>query len=180
MTVRLDRRLVSLGLVLILATSVLFLAACQAAPTATPTKTPTPPAAAASTPAPSAPTAAAPAGAASPIAVATPTAVGLTFDAQVTRGQQVFTQRCAGCHGPNGEGITAPALIGSKQALATYGKNAGDILNFAKTFMPANAPGSLPDADYVAVVAFVLKQNGLYSGPQPLTAASAASVPVSK
>jgi len=179
MTVRLDRRLVSLGLVLILATSVLFLAACQAAPTATPTKTPTPPAAA-STPAPSAPTAAAPAGAASPIAVATPTAVGLTFDAQVTRGQQVFTQRCAGCHGPNGEGITAPALIGSKQALATYGKNAGGILNFAKTFMPANAPASLPEADYLAVVAFILKENSMYNGPQPLTSANAASVPVSR
>ena len=34
--------------------------------------------------------------------------------------------------------------------------------------MPADGPGSLADADYLDVVAFLLKENGFPSGPSEL------------
>ena len=39
---------------------------------------------------------------------------GVFSDAQATRGQAVYGQRCAGCHGPALEGATAPALVGER------------------------------------------------------------------
>ena len=35
---------------------------------------------------------------------------GVYSDAQATRGQTLYTQRCAGCHGPKLEGAQAPPL----------------------------------------------------------------------
>jgi S-disulfanyl-L-cysteine oxidoreductase SoxD len=40
-----------------------------------------------------------------------------------------------------------------------------------KTTMPADAPGRLADADYLDVVAFVLKANGFPGGPSELARA---------
>src|SRR5688500_6896938 len=37
---------------------------------------------------------------------------GVYSDAQATRGQALYAQRCAGCHGPKLEGAQAPALTG--------------------------------------------------------------------
>src|SRR5688572_11868328 len=37
---------------------------------------------------------------------------GVFSDAQAMRGQTLYTQRCAGCHGPKLEGAQAPALTG--------------------------------------------------------------------
>ena len=37
---------------------------------------------------------------------------GVFSDAQATRGQALYAQRCAGCHGPALEGAQAPALKG--------------------------------------------------------------------
>lgn len=37
---------------------------------------------------------------------------GVFSDAQATRGQALYAQRCAGCHGPKLEGAQAPALTG--------------------------------------------------------------------
>ena len=37
---------------------------------------------------------------------------GVYSDAQASRGQALYAQRCAGCHGPALAGASAPALIG--------------------------------------------------------------------
>src|SRR6185295_12818748 len=37
---------------------------------------------------------------------------GVFSDAQATRGQALYAQRCAGCHGPALAGASAPALTG--------------------------------------------------------------------
>ena len=39
---------------------------------------------------------------------------GVFSDAQATRGQALYAQRCAGCHGPALEGASAPALVGDR------------------------------------------------------------------
>src|SRR6188768_1672429 len=39
---------------------------------------------------------------------------GVYSDAQATRGQALYAQRCAGCHGPALAGATGPALTGDR------------------------------------------------------------------
>jgi hypothetical protein len=43
-----------------------------------------------------------------------------------------------------------------------------ELFKRIKTTMPADRPGSLADADYVDIVAFVLRENGFPSGPSEL------------
>jgi len=81
---------------------------------------------------------------------------------QVKAGQAVYLRECARCHGPiDGEGISAPTLIGSEEAkrLASF-QTAAALFTFIRFAMPQDKPGSLPEEDYWAVLAFVLARNG--------------------
>ena len=72
-------------------------------------------------------------------------------------GQRVFTDTCAGCHGPDGQGtMVAPPLWGPgsfniASGLARLSKAAG----FIKATMPFNRPGTLNDADAYDVAGFM-------------------------
>ena len=99
--------------------------------------------------------------------VATVTGAGLA--AQVEAGRSIYSQKGAGCHGGAGEGKAAPAIIGPKQNLSNY-ENAQKLFNFVSQAMPANAPGSLSQQDYLNVLAFLLQSNGyLKEGAPALT-----------
>jgi alcohol dehydrogenase (cytochrome c) len=78
----------------------------------------------------------------------------------VSAGQRVYTASCAGCHGAdlNGSG-GIPPLKGPAFAVNWRG-NPADLLAKVRT-MPPGAGGSLPDADYRAVTAWLLQTNGL-------------------
>jgi len=96
-----------------------------------------------------------------------------TFDAQVAVGQDLYGAKCASCHGASGQGGPAPAVVGlDKGALpldpqpeAKYRKsqfkNAGDVADFVVKNMPPNAPGSLKEWQYWAILAFDLHANGV-------------------
>ncbi len=105
---------------------------------------------------------------------------GASFSDQNSKGQGIFAQRCAKCHGQKGEGVTAPAVTGPNAGLAVYGDNAGQLFSFIKTYMPQDNPGTLADDDAWAVLAYILNQNGLYQGPKPLGTDNAASVSVKR
>jgi S-disulfanyl-L-cysteine oxidoreductase SoxD len=101
------------------------------------------------------------------------TAPVATFAEQVALGQTLYGQQCASCHGNSGEGGKAPAVVGlDKGALPldppptakyrkTQFKTVADIATFVVKHMPANAPGSLPEEQYWAILAFDLKANGI-------------------
>jgi hypothetical protein len=78
----------------------------------------------------------------------------------------------SGCHGPhpyeNGFTLprTVPAVIGPGALDAFH--TAGDLYRFIHTAMPFQAPGRLADDAYWQVTAFLLRQNGFASGPEPL------------
>lgn len=115
---------------------------------------------------------------------------------QAARGQQLFSQHCAGCHGAQGQGgkvpaqfegmagWEAPAVVGkgalperppaSRKVRRTEFRTAADVYQFAKSAMPAQSPGSLSDRDYLDIVAFDLRANGVKPDGRPLTAESAA------
>jgi alcohol dehydrogenase (cytochrome c) len=75
-------------------------------------------------------------------------------------GQRVYTASCASCHGAdlNGSG-GIPPLAGAAFVVNWRGR-AADLLAKVRT-MPPGAANSLPDADYRAVTAWLLRTNAL-------------------
>lgn len=112
------------------------------------------------------------AGQQSPSAVAARAA--LFTDAQATRGEAVYRQSCASCHGAALNGASAPSLTGVRMA-ASWGDpriTLDDLFFVVRTTMPPRASNTLSDADHAAVFAYILKANGYPSGSAPLSAAS--------
>ncbi|MFA6231250.1 MAG: transporter substrate-binding domain-containing protein [Rhodanobacter sp.] len=93
----------------------------------------------------------------------------LFTDAQATEGKQKFLDNCARCHGPMLEGRAGPALKGPNFASTKSDFHVGDIFTIVSQNMPATAPGSLEHQDYVAIMAFLLQQNGYPAGSKALT-----------
>ena len=95
-----------------------------------------------------------------------------TFGEQVTRGAEVFGAHCASCHGKGGEGTSeAPAVVGASalpldppsgaKVRKTQFVTVADVAEFVSKNMPGDAPGSLSEDDYFAVLAFDLHANGI-------------------
>ena len=105
---------------------------------------------------------------AAPAEPAAPAAGGALEAAE--RGATLYGASCAGCHGDAGQGAKAPAVVG-KDALPLdprsgskrkgQFKTALDVFDYVKTAMPGDAPGSLTDDEYRAIIAFDLKANGV-------------------
>ncbi len=86
------------------------------------------------------------------------------------KGAALYGAKCASCHGDAGQGAKAPAVVG-KGALpldprpgskrSGQFKTALDVFQYVKTAMPGDAPGSLTDEEYRAIIAFDLKANGV-------------------
>jgi cytochrome c len=105
-------------------------------------------------------------------ATRTTTAATPTFADQVERGGQLYGAQCASCHGAAGEGGGAPRVVGlaegalpvapreGSQRTAQF-VTVGDVASFVVATMPPSAPGSLPEADYWAILAFDLHANGI-------------------
>jgi mono/diheme cytochrome c family protein len=153
--------------------------AATAAP-ASPTEVPASPtvvAAASATTAPSAnaatpastPTSLPPTAAAQAPTAAPATASGPTSGQLAEQGKAVYASSCASCHGDQGQGGNAPALIGANQKLSKY-QNAQKLLEFVSKTMPRGAPGSLSKDDYLAVLSFLLLQNEMVQAGTVITA----------
>jgi mono/diheme cytochrome c family protein len=76
---------------------------------------------------------------------------------QVDVGEQWFRARCLECH-------AVGALSNADFRLKWGGKNAFDLYELIRSTMPEDAPGSLTGPTYVAVVAYLVKQNGMPVG----------------
>ena len=96
---------------------------------------------------------------------------------QVTIGQAAFQTTCARCHQPDLRGSNeAPPLVGQNFMAAWRGRSTNDLYTKIRTSMPADNPGSVPDEAAVALVAFILRQNGAAPGNQPFTVATAVPI----
>ena len=115
-------------------------------------------------------------------------AVGTTFAAQVTNGQRLYADHCARCHGAGGEGgERAPRVVGlaqgalpldppaTAQVRRAQFRTVADVATFAVAEMPPQHGGSLPEADYWAILAFDLHANGIELR-QPLDGALASTL----
>jgi mono/diheme cytochrome c family protein len=88
---------------------------------------------------------------------------------QAQRGRQQYVDSCAGCHKEDllGDGVT-PGLAGDEFIEHWDKETVEDLFKRIKATMPADRPGSLADADYLDVVAFLLKENGFPGGASEL------------
>jgi cytochrome c len=114
-----------------------------------------------------------------------------TFTAQVAHGQTLFAQNCAKCHGNSGQGTEdAPRLVGlkegalpvdppaSRQVRRSRFVTVADVAEFAMANMPPKKAGTLTTEEYLAVIAFDLKANGIDLGQEPLTMAKAKTLTI--
>lgn len=97
-----------------------------------------------------------------------------TFADQVALGQTEFGEHCAECHGSAGQGSDkAPRLVGldegalpldppeSRKVRKEQFVTVADVASFAVMNMPPGAAGSLSTKEYLAILAFDLKANGI-------------------
>ena len=102
-----------------------------------------------------------------------------TFEQQAEAGAILYGHHCGHCHGASGEGtVEGPTLVGGDalpreprddQMRDVQFVTALDVFEWASTNMPPTAPGSLSDEQYLQVLAFALKANGVELA-EPLTA----------
>ncbi|HKX79352.1 MAG TPA: PQQ-binding-like beta-propeller repeat protein [Novosphingobium sp.] len=93
----------------------------------------------------------------------------------VARGEQVYQAGCAACHGANllgGPG--GPALRGGAFQ-AKWSAQGAALLKYVHETMPPGASGSLGDADYRDVTAYLLNANGVMATAKPGDPAAAAA-----
>ena len=82
---------------------------------------------------------------------------GVYSDVQAKRGDVLYKEQCATCHGDNLEGSgPMPALAGKDFLASWQGKTVGDLFEKTHTTMPATAPGSLTPAQAADIVAYML------------------------
>ena len=98
---------------------------------------------------------------------------------QVEQGHVIYARRCAKCHGANGEGKMGPSLIGPQHHLSGYG-TADVLFDYTRQVMPADRPGRMQEVEYWAVLAYLLKENGLLPPGTSLEPRTAPQIPLDR
>ncbi len=90
---------------------------------------------------------------------------------QADAGRTAYQANCASCHNADlsGSGNAAP-LAGSLFMGGWGNRTTQDLVGFMSGSMPPTNPGSLTDATYVNIAAFILQYNGSRPGNTALTA----------
>ena len=111
-----------------------------------------------------------------------PDGAGLPAGSGTARGgAEVYAQKCAACHGANGEGGTADVLVGAEPknfapfgpeyerwkgarpdvpfTIGNYWPYATTLFDYVRRAMPATAPGTLSADETYALVAWLLAKN---------------------
>jgi mono/diheme cytochrome c family protein len=98
------------------------------------------------------------------------TADAVYTDEQAERGREAYRKHCVRCHLADlGGDQLAPPLVG--EAFLSHWKDGtvGALFVKIKESMPPDAPGEPSDAEYAAILSYVLKMNRFPSGQKELT-----------
>ena len=88
---------------------------------------------------------------------------------QAKRGETMYKENCAACHGEDLAGSgPMPALAGN-DFVANW-KTVGDLFEKTHTSMPASAPGSLSEQQTSDIIAFMLSKSNFPAGTTELAA----------
>lgn len=115
-----------------------------------------------------------------------PDGAGLPLGAGTAEaGAAVFAERCASCHGSEGAGGPADALVGGIGTLAgpkpllsvgSFWPYATTLFDYIRRAMPYDSPGSLTNDEVYALTAHLLERNGIVTASVRLDAASLPAV----
>jgi len=84
-------------------------------------------------------------------------------------GRTAYAVNCAQCHGPHlSDGPLGKPLKGPDFMHKYGGHSVRDLYDITRTTMPSGKPGSLDAATYAALVAFILQENAIVAGHDPL------------
>ena len=96
---------------------------------------------------------------------------GIFTDAQARRGQALYEEQCASCHGPDLAGADqAPALVGAEFNAGWNDLALSDLFERIRISMPADKPGTLKPEQVADVLAFVLSKGGFPASETELPA----------
>jgi mono/diheme cytochrome c family protein len=94
---------------------------------------------------------------------------GVYTQAQAARGQALYVQSCAACHGDQlSGGEIAPALAGGEFMSNWNGQTVGQLFDRTRTSMPPAAPGKVARDAKVDIVAYILSFNKFPAGDKEL------------
>jgi mono/diheme cytochrome c family protein len=99
---------------------------------------------------------------------------GVYTDEQAKRGETVYHDRCASCHGDALQGRSAPPLTGGDFIGNWSQQPLDDLFSKIRNTMPQDAPGQLTPQQSVDVLAFLLRAGMFPSGRVELRADEAA------
>ncbi|MGH7581682.1 MAG: c-type cytochrome [Gemmatimonadales bacterium] len=91
-----------------------------------------------------------------------PAAGGVYSDSQAVVGERVYRDECSRCHliaDQNGPDFQAN----------WSGRTVRELFDYLRSTMPDDDPGALTDDQYLVATAYILKLNGMPSGPAPLS-----------
>ncbi len=88
---------------------------------------------------------------------------------QARRGSSAYSQACSSCHAEDLRGSgNAPSLVGLSFMFVWENRSVGELFTAIRTQMPTNAPNSLPEETYLAILAHMLERNGFPAGETQL------------
>jgi cytochrome c len=85
------------------------------------------------------------------------TQAGVFTTEQADRGAKIFEETCVACHEPD-------EFIGSGYIDGWAGQTADDLIELIRETMPQDSPGRLKRQEYIDVVAYFFRENGLPDG----------------
>ena len=95
---------------------------------------------------------------------------GVYTDAQSRRGQDIFKERCAVCHGETLQGQLAPPLSGDEFLGVWRDQPLSALVNKIHDTMPASDPGTLTREQATDLVAYILQAGKFPAGTTELAA----------
>ena len=88
---------------------------------------------------------------------------------QAQRGEPLYQQSCAECHGPDlTGGETAPSLEGGEFVWNWNGLSVGDLFERLRISMPQGVPSSVSRQEKADILAFLLEANDFPAGDTEL------------
>ena len=95
---------------------------------------------------------------------------GVYSDAQSRRGQDIFKERCAVCHGEALQGLLAPPLSGDAFINVWGNQPLSALVDKIHNTMPASDPGTLTTQQATDIVAYILQTGKFPAGNAELAA----------
>jgi mono/diheme cytochrome c family protein len=94
---------------------------------------------------------------------------GVYTKQQAARGQSLYLEECAKCHGQNlNGGDGAPELSGAEFLGRWNGKSIAGLFSLINKTMPTDDPGHLSTRQSADLLAFLLSSNGFPAGEKDL------------